>query len=274
MKDSATSSRLRDLDLYALLDVSPQASFDEIRRAFRRAALTCHPDMHPNDKAAAERFLQIAQARDVLLDADLRAAYDGIRRQTAAEHAADSMFEGRARRKFRRIRVTDPLDEQRLAERARRSRSAAELSSLWQAGSVVVRAEILRNVACPVALFHDPHVQGHWMLSLEAASRAQCPSDVLDRLALSFEHSVAMAVASHPGTPAEGLAILSARHRDLGVLTAVAMHGNATASVLRDVSRAVRGPRSASLGAAILAHPLCPQDVAQRIRSRLGDMVA
>jgi hypothetical protein len=43
---------------------------------------------------------------------------------------------------------------------------------------------------------------------------------------------------------------------------------------LREVGRAVRGPRAASLGSALLAHPACPADVAQRIRDRLGNRVA
>jgi hypothetical protein len=70
------------------------------------------------------------------------------------------------------------------------------------------------------------------------------------------------------------LATIAARHRDLPILTAIALHRNAGPDALRDVGRAVRGPRSASLGSAVLAHPLCPTDVAERIRSRLGNMVA
>ena len=85
---------------------------------------------------------------------------------------------------------------------------------------------------------------------------------------------MALAVASHPGTPSDALGIVANRHRDLAVLNAIALHRNATGPVLREVSKAVRGPRTAALGCALLAHPACPADVAQRIRARLGDMVA
>lgn len=271
---SAFASRIRDLDLYAVLRVRADASEDEIRRAYRRGALACHPDKHPNDKQAAERFVLLTQARDILLDPQLRAAYDGLRRRHEPDIEGELFAEGAPRRRTRRGRTGDPMHEQRLADRARRSRSAKELSALWQAGSVVVRAEILRNPACPVALFCDPHIEAHWMLGLEAANRAQCPPEVLAKLALSFEHSVALAVASHPGTPAAALSAIAARHRDLAILGAIAAHKNAGASVLRDVSRAIRGPRTVALGIAVLAHPACPPDVAQRIRQRLGSMVA
>jgi len=100
------------------------------------------------------------------------------------------------------------------------------------------------------------------------------PPEVLEKLANSFERSVALAVATHPATTAEGLTTLASRHRDVAVLAAIAVHRNASPDVLRTVSRAVRGPRTVALGCAVLAHPACPADVAQTIRTRLGNMVA
>ena len=274
VKTDDSANRVRDLDLYSLLNIRPDASHEEIRRAYRRGALDCHPDKHPDDVQAAKRFVLLTQARDVLLNPAAREAYDRLRRRHGMDSAPEGSEDPTPRRRTRKAGVADPLDEQRLAERARKSRLVPELIALWQAGSIVVRAAILRNPSCPAALFSDPHVEAHWMLSLEAARRAQCPPEVLAKLALSFEHCVAAAVSTHPRTPADALCVIAARHRDLPILNALAAHQHAGPDVLRDLSRAVRGPRSASLGAAILAHPCCPADVAQRIRSRLGDMVA
>jgi hypothetical protein len=275
MKHASLGARLRHLDLYALLGVSPEAGPEEIGRAYRRAALTCHPDKHPNDQEAAKRFVLVTQARDVLLEPQARMAYDQLRDKHGLNGQQPSDQETRPRRRgVRRESASDPLTEHRLAERAQHSRSPRELTRLWQIGSIVVRAAILRNVSCPTALFSDPHVEAHWMLGLEAACRAQCPPEVLEKLAASFERSVAMAVATHPATPAEGLSTLAARHRDLAVLAAIAVHRNACPDVLRKVSRAVRGPRTVALGCAVLMHPACPADVAQTIRTRLGNMVA
>jgi DnaJ-class molecular chaperone len=63
-------------DPYAVLGVTRDASDDEIRRAFRKLAKQHHPDLHPGDKAAAERFKKVSAAYELLSDADKRARYD------------------------------------------------------------------------------------------------------------------------------------------------------------------------------------------------------
>ena len=61
---------------YAILGVEPDASPDDIRGAYRRAARACHPDLHPGDASAAERFKRVQVAYEVLADPVRRAAYD------------------------------------------------------------------------------------------------------------------------------------------------------------------------------------------------------
>jgi hypothetical protein len=277
MKASPLGARLRQLDLYALLEVAPDAATEEIRRAYRKAAFRCHPDHHPEDQEAAERFVLLTQARDILVSERGRRAYDEMRERHGMRNAAAMPEEEAPRSRRRGVRAVwarDPLSEHQLADRAKKSRSIAELNALWRIGTVVVRAAVMHNPHCPEVLFSDPHVEQHWMLSLEAARRAQCPPDVLTRLAQSFERVVALAVARHPNTPTEGLASIAGHHRDMEILLAVAGHAHAGPDVLRDVGRSVRGPRSLSLGVALLAHPSCPNDVEQRVRARLGDMEA
>jgi curved DNA-binding protein CbpA len=65
-----------DFDLYAALGVGQDASPDEIRGAYRRAARASHPDLHPGDATAAERFKRVQIAYEVLGDPQRRAAYD------------------------------------------------------------------------------------------------------------------------------------------------------------------------------------------------------
>ncbi|KAI5615423.1 dnaJ-like subfamily C member 10, partial [Silurus asotus] len=63
-------------DYYKLLGISREASTREIRQAFKKLALTMHPDKNPNDATAHEKFLTINRAYEVLKDEDLRKKYD------------------------------------------------------------------------------------------------------------------------------------------------------------------------------------------------------
>lgn len=61
---------------YESLGVSADASADDIRKAFRALAKKNHPDLHPGDKDAEERFKQISAANNLLSDPEKRAQFD------------------------------------------------------------------------------------------------------------------------------------------------------------------------------------------------------
>ncbi len=63
-------------DPYIVLGVSRNASQDDISKAFRKLAKELHPDLHPGDKSAADRFKQASAAYEVLGDPDKRARFD------------------------------------------------------------------------------------------------------------------------------------------------------------------------------------------------------
>ncbi len=63
-------------DYYEVLGVSKTATADEIKKAYRKAALKYHPDRNPGNKEAEEKFKEAAEAYDVLSDADKRQRYD------------------------------------------------------------------------------------------------------------------------------------------------------------------------------------------------------
>src|SRR5699024_10393235 len=68
-----------DKDFYAVLGVSKDADAQEIKKAYRKQARKYHPDHHPDDPKAEERFKEIGEAYSVLNDAEQREQYDAIR---------------------------------------------------------------------------------------------------------------------------------------------------------------------------------------------------
>ncbi|MDY6875617.1 MAG: DnaJ C-terminal domain-containing protein [Chloroflexota bacterium] len=65
-------------DYYQILGVSRDADEKEIKRAFRRLARQCHPDVNPDDRSAEERFKEINEAYEVLSDSEKRSKYDQL----------------------------------------------------------------------------------------------------------------------------------------------------------------------------------------------------
>jgi DnaJ-related protein SCJ1 len=69
-------SQVSCLDYYQVLEVSHDASEQDILKAFRRLSLKYHPDRNPGDEVAAQKFLDIGKAKEILTDAEKRRIYD------------------------------------------------------------------------------------------------------------------------------------------------------------------------------------------------------
>ena len=72
-----------DTSYYDALGVKPEASELDIKKAYRKLAITTHPDKNPNDPTAGERFQAIGEAYQVLSDKGLRSAYDQYGKEKA-----------------------------------------------------------------------------------------------------------------------------------------------------------------------------------------------
>ena len=63
-------------DYYEVLGVEKNAGADEIKKAYRKAAMKYHPDRNPGDKEAEEKFKEVGEAYEVLSDEQKRSRYD------------------------------------------------------------------------------------------------------------------------------------------------------------------------------------------------------
>jgi len=75
----ASNADWANKDFYQVLGVAKDADASAIKKAYRKLAREHHPDSKPGDKAAEERFKQIAEAYDVVGDPEKRKEYDQMR---------------------------------------------------------------------------------------------------------------------------------------------------------------------------------------------------
>jgi len=113
-----------DFDPYAVLDLPPNATPDEIRAAYRRRAAECHPDVLPPEKKAwaVEQMVQLNAARDLLLNFRRRVQYH-------REHAGHLQWQ--AEKAHWRQNTSAARTAYAAAPRPQR-RSRSRWRSLWQ----------------------------------------------------------------------------------------------------------------------------------------------
>lgn len=71
-------------DYYEVLSVTRTATGDEIKRSYRKLAVQFHPDKNPGDHTAEDKFKELGEAYDILMDDNKRAAYDRYGHQAFA----------------------------------------------------------------------------------------------------------------------------------------------------------------------------------------------
>jgi len=87
---------VKETELYERLSIPPEATTEDIKKAYKKSAMKYHPDKNPNNPDAAEKFKEISEAYEILSDEQKRQMYDKYGKEALKEgsgHSAHDIFE-------------------------------------------------------------------------------------------------------------------------------------------------------------------------------------
>ncbi|XP_071868379.1 dnaJ homolog subfamily C member 17 [Bombus fervidus] len=129
------------MDLYELIGIERTASVQEIKKAYRKKALCCHPDKNPDNPKAAELFLELSRALEILIDTSARAAYDKVINAKYQQKLRAKEFD------LKRKKFKEDLEAREFAEKSLNTdneKLQAEIERLRKEGLKQVQEEIER----------------------------------------------------------------------------------------------------------------------------------
>jgi len=128
--------RVKGLDLYELLGVEVAADAKTIKKAYRKKALTCHPDKNPDDKKAIELFHQLSDALEVLTDENTRKAYDNVLKARKAQEIRVRAMDAKRQKLKDKLDKGEKLHEEEMDMKLdEEAKFAAEVERLRKEGS-------------------------------------------------------------------------------------------------------------------------------------------
>lgn len=126
-----------------LLEVESDADDKTIRKAYRKKALSCHPDKNPDNKEAVALFHQLSDALEVLTDVDTRKAYDNVLKAKKAAELRTRALDGK-RRKLKddlEQREKDAKFQEVYDKKSDEEKLAREIARLRKEGSTQLEEE-------------------------------------------------------------------------------------------------------------------------------------
>jgi len=185
--------RVKSLDLYLLLEVEHDADPKAIKKAYRKKALTCHPDKNPGNKQAVDLFHQLSDALEVLTDEATRLAYDNLLKARKAAELRVRQLDSK-RRKLRdeleerekshtEELVTRYNEEDKLAKEIERLRSEAsrQLEKEQEAMRKQMQGEMLGKTTVV-----NEQAGGGVKVKWDKRSVCQYDRDILERIFLKY----------------------------------------------------------------------------------------
>lgn len=142
---------------YQILNVKPTATEAEIKRNYRSLAKKYHPDMNHDDKLAADKFSDVNEAYDTLIDPQLRAKYDSAFKKEAERAAAKA----------------STAKSSRVQTGMRQSASSAHAQpASGSAASARAKATAQSTASANGTAFHSPNLQAHIQAQVQAQVKA------------------------------------------------------------------------------------------------------
>ncbi|KAK2587395.1 hypothetical protein KPH14_003110 [Odynerus spinipes] len=138
------------MDIYEkslkIIGVEASATVEEVKKAYRKKALSCHPDKHPDNPRAAELFHELSGALEILTDLSARAAYDKILIARRQSKLRTREFDAK-RRKFKedleaREEAYQNASNNKYSSTNDEQKLQAEIERLQKEGSKLVEEEI------------------------------------------------------------------------------------------------------------------------------------
>lgn len=135
--------KIEEMDLYELLEIDITSTVADIKKAYRKKALQCHPDKNPDDPNAGKKFHLLSKVLEILTDDAARSAYDKVlkgKKEAALRHKElDS--------KRRKLKEDLEFREKQAESRSKSNKSAdqllkEEIERLRKEGSKAVEEEI------------------------------------------------------------------------------------------------------------------------------------
>ncbi|PSN46905.1 DnaJ subfamily C member 17 [Blattella germanica] len=138
---------INDVDLYDVLGILSNASVQEIKKAYRKKALTCHPDKNPDNPRAAELFHELSKALEILTDESARAAYDKVLNAKKAAKLRHRELDSKRQKLKEELEARERLAEEKAKKyrsfdrRTDEEKLQAEIERLRKEGSKQVEEE-------------------------------------------------------------------------------------------------------------------------------------